>query len=148
MGRLPNTELLEVSGENGLIYPRWRNVQTGEETEYRSENGESFGVFVFAWYEPASSLVKGLVELEKTAAAMQRKTGLQPQQPARTAKEPPSTPEPVSVGGDSLFTPEMRQQLETVFALMERPLRLALYLDERPVSAEAVQCGGARSGAG
>ena len=180
---LPNTELLEVAGENGLTYARWRNTQTNEETEYRSENGETFGVFVFAGYEPASSLVKGLVELdkkgyiltdgslktsadgvyaagdvcikplrqvvtatgdgalaatelEKYAAAMQRKTGLQPQQPARTAKEQPSTPETGAVPDGSLFTPEMRQQLDTVFARMERPLRLELYLDERHVSAE------------
>ena len=62
---LTTTELLEVAGENGLTYARWRNTQTNEETEYRSENGESFGVFVFAGYEPASGLVKGLVELDE-----------------------------------------------------------------------------------
>ena len=180
---LTTTELLEVAGENGLTYARWRNTQTNEETEYRSENGKSFGVFVFAGYEPASGLVKGLVELdekgyiltdgslktsvdgvyaagdvcikplrqvvtatgdgalaatelEKYAAAMQRKTCLQPQQPARTSKEQPSTPETGAVPDGSLFTPEMRQQLDTVFARMERPLQLVLFLDERPVSAE------------
>ncbi len=180
---LPNTELKEVAGENGLTYARWRNNQTGEETEYRSKNGETFGVFVFAGYEPASGLVKGLValdeqgyiltdgslktsvdgvyaagdvcikplrqvvtatgdgalaatELEKYAAAMQRKTGLQPQQPARTGKELPSAPETDAVADGSLFTPEMRQQLDTVFSRMERPLHLVLSLDERPVSAE------------
>ena len=180
---LPNTELLEVAGENGLTYARWRNIKTGEETEYRSENGETFGVFVFAGYEPASGLVKGLVkldekgyiltdgslktnaegvyaagdvcikplrqvvtatgdgalaatELEKYAAAMQRKTGLQPQQPTPAVKELPSTPETSVTVDGSLFTPEMCQQLETVFSRLERPLQLALYLDERPVSAE------------
>ena len=180
---LPNTELLEVAGENGLTYARWRNTKTGEETEYRSKDGESFGVFVFAGYEPASGLVKGLVELdekgyiltdgslktsvngvyaagdvcikplrqvvtatgdgalaatelEKYAAAMQRKTGLQPQQPAPAVKELPSAPETSTTPDGSLFTPEMRQQLHTVFSRMERPLHLALSLDERPVSAE------------
>ena len=180
---LPNTELLEVAGENGLTYARWRNTQTNEESEYRSENGETFGVFVFAGYEPASSLVKGLVELdekgyiltdsslktsrdgiyaagdvcikplrqvvtatgdgalaatelEKYAAAMQRKTGLQPQQPTPAVKELPSAQEAGAVPDGSLFTPEMRQQLDTVFARMERPLQLVLFLDERPVSAE------------
>ncbi len=180
---LPTTELLEVAGESGLTYARWRNTQTGEETKYRSENGESFGVFVFAGYEPASGLVKGLVELdkkgyiltdgslktsvdgvyaagdvcikplrqvvtatgdgalaatelEKYAAAMQRKTGLQPQQPASAVKELPSAQEAGAADDGSLFTPEMRQQLDTVFARMERPLQLALYLDECPVSAE------------
>ena len=180
---LPNTELLEVAGENGLTYARWRNIKTGEETEYRSENGESFGVFVFAGYEPASGLVKGLVkldekgyiltdgsmktnvegvyaagdvcikplrqvvtatgdgalaatELEKYAAAMQRKTGLQPQQPPRAHKDPSSTRETGTTPDGGLFTPEMRQQLDTVFSRMAHPLQLVLYLDERSVSTE------------
>ena len=180
---LPNTELLEVAGENGLTYARWRNTKTGEETEYRSKDGESFGVFVFAGYEPASGLVKGLVELdkkgyiltdgslktsvngvyasgdvcikplrqvvtatgdgalaatelEKYAAAMQRKTGLQPQQPTPAVMELPFTPETSETVDGSLFTPEMCQQLETVFSRLQRPLQLTLYLDERPVSAE------------
>lgn len=180
---LPNTELLEVAGENGLTYARWRNIKTGEETEYRSENGESFGVFVFAGYEPASGLVKGLVkldekgyiltdgslktnvegvyaagdvcikplrqvvtatgdgalaatELEKYAAAMQRKTGLQPQQLPRAHKDPSSTRETGTTPDGGLFTPEMRQQLDTVFSRMAHPLQLVLYLDERSVSTE------------
>ena len=180
---LPNTELLEVAGESGLTYARWRNTKTDEETEYRSKDGESFGVFVFAGYEPASGLVRGLVELdekgyiltdgslktsvdgvyaagdvcikplrqvvtatgdgalaatelEKYAAAMQRKTCLQPQQPTPAVKELPSTSETSVTVDGSLFTPEMCQQLETVFSRLERPLQLTLYLDERPVSAE------------
>ena len=180
---LPNTELLEVAGENGLTYARWRNTQTGEETEYPSKDGESFGVFVFAGYEPASGLAKGLValdkksyiltdgslktsvngvyaagdvcikplrqvvtatgdgalaatELEKYAAAMQRKTGLQPQQPPRAYKDPSSTRETGTIPDGGLFTPEMRQQLDTVFSRMAHPLQLVLYLDERPVSTE------------
>ena len=180
---LPNTELQEVSGESGLTYARWRNNKTSEETAYRSKTGETFGVFVFAGYEPASGLVKDHValdekgyiltdgslktsvdgvyaagdvcikplrqvvtatgdgalaatELEKYAAAMQRKTGLQPQQPAREKKELPSAPETGEVPEGSLFTQEMRQQLSSVFSRMERPLQLVLSLDERPVSAE------------
>lgn len=180
---LPNTELLEVAGENGLTYARWRNTKTGEETEYRSKDGESFGVFVFAGYEPASGLVKGLVELdekgyiltdgslktsvdgvyaagdvcikplrqvvtatgdgalaatelEKYAAAMQRKTGLQPQQPPRAHKDLSSTRETGTTPDGGLFTPEMRQQLDTVFSRMAHPLQLVLYLDERSVSTE------------
>ena len=53
----------EVSGENGLTYARYKNTATGEVTEYRSE--ESFGVFVFAGYAPATEAVKGIVELNK-----------------------------------------------------------------------------------
>jgi thioredoxin reductase (NADPH) len=50
----------EVSGENGLTYARYKNTATGEVTEYRSE--ESFGVFVFAGYAPATEAVKDVVE--------------------------------------------------------------------------------------
>ena len=45
--------------------------------------------------------------------------------------------EPVESG--TLFTEEMRQQLDTVFARMESPLLLKLSLDDRPVSAELEQ---------
>jgi thioredoxin reductase (NADPH) len=75
-------------------------------------------------------------ELEKYAAAMQRKTGLQPQQPAPVQKEFPSTAKQDVSQDTSLFTAEMRQQLDTVFSRMERPLQLALFLDGSPISAE------------
>jgi thioredoxin reductase (NADPH) len=72
-------------------------------------------------------------ELEKYVAAIQRKTGLRPEISA--AKQQEATAE---ISGDvqDLFTPEMRQQLDTVFSRMEKPLKLKLYLDSRPVSAE------------
>ncbi|MBR3794987.1 MAG: FAD-dependent oxidoreductase [Clostridia bacterium] len=180
---LPFTELLEVSGENGLDHARWKNTQTGEITEYQSQDGETFGVFVFAGYEPATDLVKGLVrlddkgyvitdgtlktsvegvyaagdvcikplrqvvtatgdgalaatELEKYAAMMQRKTGIHPQQLTSEKKEISSAPEEDAHESDSVFTPEMCRQLDAVFSRMVRPLRLTLYLDSRPVSAE------------
>ena len=60
---LTNTILEEVSGENGLTYARYKNTATGEVTEYKSE--ESFGVFVFAGYAPATESVKGVVELNE-----------------------------------------------------------------------------------
>ena len=179
---LTNTVMEEVSGENGLTYARYKNTATGEVTEYKSK--ESFGVFVFAGYAPATETVKGIVdlneqgyivtdasqktsaegvyaagdvcikplrqvvtatgdgalaatELEKYVAAMQRKTGLRADAPATKQSIPA-----VSVGThktadqDELFTEEMRQQLDTVFSRMERPLLLKLYLDSRPISAE------------
>ena len=55
----------EVSGENGLNYIRYKNRETGEVTEYRSKDGETFGVFVFVGYEPETALVKGLAELDE-----------------------------------------------------------------------------------
>ena len=59
---LYNTVMEEVSGENGLSYARYKNTATGEVTEYKSE--ETFGVFVFAGYAPATEAVKGIVELD------------------------------------------------------------------------------------
>ena len=58
---LTNTILEEVSGESGLTYARYKNTATGEVTEYKS--AESFGVFVFAGYAPATEAVKGTIEL-------------------------------------------------------------------------------------
>ena len=137
----PHTRIEEVSGETYLDRLQYRNTQTGEVTEYRPAEGDTFGVFVFAGYEPATELVKGLAELddrgyivtdrsqktsceglyaagdvcikplrqvvtavgdgalaatelERYAAAMQKKTGLRPVQPAigypklLTASEP------------------------------------------------------------
>ena len=60
---LTNTVMEEVSGENGLSYARYKNTATGEVTEYKSK--ESFGVFVFAGYAPATEAVKGIVELNE-----------------------------------------------------------------------------------
>ncbi|MGN1004389.1 MAG: thioredoxin family protein, partial [Oscillospiraceae bacterium] len=62
---LTNTVVEEVSGGNGLNYIRYKNTKTGVVTEFRAEDGESFGVFVFAGYEPATTLVKGLAELNE-----------------------------------------------------------------------------------
>ena len=60
---LTNTVMEEVSGENGLTYARYKNTATGEVTEYKSH--ETFGVFVFAGYAPATEAVKGIVELNE-----------------------------------------------------------------------------------
>ena len=60
---LTNTVMEEVSGENGLTYARYKNTDTGEVTEVKSD--ESFGVFVFAGYAPATEGVKGIVELNE-----------------------------------------------------------------------------------
>ena len=182
---LYNTVMEEVSGENGLTYARYKNTATGEVTEYKSE--ESFGVFVFAGYAPATEAVKGIVELdahgyivtdasqktsaegiyaagdvcikplrqvvtatsdgalaatelEKYVAAVHRKTGLRADTPAPKQRKADVTVDThESAGTDELFTKEMRQQLDTVFARMERALLLKLYLDSRPASKELEQ---------
>ena len=60
---LTNTEVEEVSGDTALRYLRYRNTQTGQVTKHHAADGETFGVFVFAGYEPATELVRGLAEL-------------------------------------------------------------------------------------
>lgn len=175
---LTNTVMEEVSGETGLTYARYKNTVTGEVTEYRSQ--ETFGVFVFAGYAPATEAVKDLVacddqgyiltdqgqktsaegvyaagdvcikplrqvvtatadgalaatELEKYVAAMQEKTGLRPNPTEAKRQEAPSA---VPEQGEDLFTPQIRQQLRSLFDRMERNLLLKLHLDGRPISAE------------
>ena len=178
---LYNTVMEEVSGENGLTYARYKNNATGEVTEYQSE--ESFGVFVFAGYAPATESVKGIVELneqgyivtdasqktsaegvyaagdvcikplrqvvtatsdgalaatelEKYVAAIHRKTGLRAAVPSQREGTTVTADTQKTAESAELFTTQMRQQLDTVFARMERPLLLKLYLDTRPISAE------------
>ena len=182
---LTNTVMEEVSGENGLTYARYKNTATGEVAEYKSK--ETFGVFVFAGYAPATEAVKGVVELneqgyivtdasqktsaegvyaagdvcikplrqvvtatsdgalaatelEKYVAAIHRKTGLRADTPIPKKSSPSVTLETTeSASGDELFTNEMRQQLDTVFSRMARPLLLKISLDSRPVSEELEQ---------
>ena len=179
---LTNTVMEEVSGETGLTYARYKNTATGEVTEYRSE--ESFGVFVFAGYAPATETVKNIValnehgyivtdtsqktnmdgvyaagdvcikplrqvvtatsdgalaatELEKYVAAVHRKTGLRAYAHAPKQDKPNVAVEShETAASGELFTAEMRQQLDTVFARMERTMLLKLYLDSRPISLE------------
>jgi len=182
---LTNTVMEEVSGENGLTYARYKNTATGEVAEYKSK--ETFGVFVFAGYAPATEAVKGVVELneqgyivtdasqktsaegvyaagdvcikplrqvvtatsdgalaatelEKYVAAVHRKTGLRADDPAPKQSKPTVTvnAQKEAESGE-LFTEEMRQQLDTVFSRMARPLLLKISLDSRPVSEELEQ---------
>ena len=76
-------------------------------------------------------------ELERYAASMQEKTGLRPQLPEVKEEKKPAAenkPQPKQEGG--LFTGDVLAQLNAVFDRMQRPLKLALYLDEKPVSKE------------
>jgi len=181
---LTNTEVVDVTGDSTLRAIRYRNKLTGEITERRAPEGSNLGVFVFAGYAPATSLIKDLAELtpdgyvvtdrsmktsvdglyaagdvcvkalrqvvtavgdgalaatelEKYAAALQKKTGLQPERPAPQAapvQETPKTAQPA--GTSSLFDDAMLAQLNTVFGRMANPLVLKLELDDRPVSGE------------
>ena len=60
---LTNTEIICVEGDHMLRRIRYKNRNTGKETLFDSAN-DTFGVFVFAGYEPNTSLVKELVNLD------------------------------------------------------------------------------------
>lgn len=185
---LTNTEVESVSGDSSLREICYRNNQTGKSVKYKAEDGENIGVFVFAGYEPATELVKGIAELneqgyvvtdanhktkvdglyaagdvcikslrqvatavgdgalvatemERYAAAMQKKTGQKPKvqmvemQTAQEAvqKEKISQKTEQQAG---LFSADIVNQLTAVFSKMERPLVLKLSLDDSSISAE------------
>ena len=178
-----HSEVAEVLGDSVVRGLRIRNNQTNEITEHRAADGGSIGVFVFAGYEPATGLLKGIAdlneqgyvltdrsmktsvdglyaagdvcvkalrqvvtavgdgalaatELEKYAAALQRKTGIVPKkpevQPAAAPESQPAAPAQES----SMFDAATLAQLNTVFSRMARPLVLRLSLDDRPISTE------------
>lgn len=60
-----NTEVESVTGDTALRHLRCRNTKTGETWEYRPSEGETFGLFVFAGYEPATALFKEQVALNE-----------------------------------------------------------------------------------
>ncbi len=82
-------------------------------------------------------------ELEHYAASLQKKTGLKPDLPVTATrvkpKEEPENKAASESSSQGLFSEDMIAQLNTVFARMENPLVLKIYLDERPVSEELKQ---------
>ena len=54
-----------MSGDTALRFIRYRNTKTGQVTKHHAADGETFGVFVFAGYEPATELVQGLADLNE-----------------------------------------------------------------------------------
>ncbi|MGN8739454.1 FAD-dependent oxidoreductase [Bilifractor sp. HCP3S3_D3] len=187
---LTNTEVESVTGDSVLRTISWKNIKNGKRTVYTPENGDTFGVFVFAGYLPSTELIRNLAELneqgyvvtdrnqktsaeglyaagdvcikplrqvvtatgdgalaatelEKYISVMQQKTGRKAERPAARA----SVHKVVDSGTDSgegsgvsrqtgLLSDEIRQQLSSVFAKMEKPLILELHSDNRPVSEE------------
>ncbi|MBQ7821618.1 MAG: FAD-dependent oxidoreductase [Clostridia bacterium] len=61
---ITDTVVEEVSGDAGLDYIRYKNIKSGEISEYKAGNKDSFGVFVFVGYAPATELVNGIVKLD------------------------------------------------------------------------------------
>lgn len=65
-----NTELLEVRGNAAPESAVLKNNKTGETEEFRTADGDSFGVFVFVGYAPASDLLKDKIEIDKDGYAV------------------------------------------------------------------------------
>ena len=61
---LCNTEIVEATGDSALRALRYRNTLTGESGEYRPPEGDTFGIFVFAGYVPATALLRGIAQLD------------------------------------------------------------------------------------
>lgn len=61
---LYNKEVVRVEGDGVLRSITWKDLVSGEETTHKVED-DTFGVFVFAGYEPETSLVKGLAEIDE-----------------------------------------------------------------------------------
>ena len=62
---LTNTEIVRAEGEDVLTTLVYKNVKTGEESVYHAPEGDTFGIFVFAGYEPETSLLQGKAELDE-----------------------------------------------------------------------------------
>lgn len=60
-----NTELTELTGDMKPRAAKFKNNVTGEITEYRAKDGETFGVFVFVGYAPTSEVFKGHIEIDE-----------------------------------------------------------------------------------
>lgn len=61
---LTHTQVQAVEGDSALRLLRYQNTETGQVTEYQPPEGETFGLFVFAGYQPATELLQGLAELD------------------------------------------------------------------------------------
>lgn len=197
---LTDTQIVKAEGDSALRKLVYKNTKTGEVTEYQPPEGDTFGIFVFAGYEPETSLLKDKVdldehgyvvtdrnqqtskpgvyaagdvciknlrqvvtavgdgataatELEKYASAMQKKTGIKPERPnsgivgetehaqdLQTGSNQGTSAAKNAVDSETgIFSADILSELDTVFARMERPLILKLYLNDKPVSNELKQ---------
>ena len=180
---LTNTIIVSAEGDTALRLLKYKNIKTGEVTEYKAKNGETFGIFVFAGYEPETEFVKNIVkldekgyvetdeqqktnvdglyaagdvcvknlrqvvtavgdgaiaatELERYAAAMQKKTGRKAKRKDNARQETAEDSKETENKDDTLFDADTKVQLKAVFSKMEHPLLLKLYLNEKPLSKE------------
>lgn len=73
------TEILEAGGEGKLEYAIFLNKRENRTWRYEPEAGQSFGIFVFAGYEPSTGLFRDQVEISEDGylvTDMNQKTSL------------------------------------------------------------------------
>ena len=58
-----HTAVVEATGDTALRSLRYRDLKTGEETVF-APHGGTFGVFVFAGYEPETALIRDKIETD------------------------------------------------------------------------------------
>jgi thioredoxin reductase (NADPH) len=74
-----HTEVVRVEGDTALRRAVFRDNRTDETWEYNAKPGEKFGMFIFAGYLPATSLLKGKVKLNEDGYVVtddHQKTGI------------------------------------------------------------------------
>ena len=59
---IPNILVEEVTGDKVVRTIKYKNMKTGEVTEYKEADGDNIGVFVFEGYKPATELFEGIIE--------------------------------------------------------------------------------------
>ena len=141
---LPHTQVEEVGGDDALRYLRYRNTETGQVTEYRPPAGETFGLFVFAGYQPATELLQGVADLDEQGYVLTdrgQKTSADGLYAAGDVCQKPLRQVVTAVGDGALAATELEKyaaaaQLQTVFSRMTASLVLELTLDSTPLSQE------------
>ncbi len=59
-----NTEVVRVTGDSMLRSIRLRDLRSGDVSDWAPENGDTFGIFVFAGYEPSTELIRGIADCD------------------------------------------------------------------------------------
>ena len=135
---LTNTEVDGVFGDNTLRSIRYRSKKTGEVVEHKAPEGDNIGVFVFAGYEPATGLVKGLAELNEQGYIVtdtNMKSSLEGLYAAGDVRIKPLRQVVTATGDGALAATE----LEKYAASMQRKTGLVPQRPEREAPAAPVQ---------
>lgn len=69
-----NTEITEAGGDAMLRYAILKNNRTGETTRYEAPERDTFGIFVFAGYNPQTELFKNQLALTESGYLVTDKT--------------------------------------------------------------------------